>query len=268
MTPKPTFRRPMRAATVSATAATLLLTLAPPAHAATGDYVWYLRNSNSYGTANPAYTGTYDGATAFPFKCDGNGDGADAPATWKSGRFYLGDHPSYDKGIAFGYAEDFPICGDWDGDGDDTIGVVRGRTFYVRKENTATSSFTSFTFGNGTEDAVLVGDWNGDGKDGVAVVRGNAYYLRNSVTSGPADISFTYGRASDFPLAGDFNADKKDTIAVRRGNRFYIDNALDGGAASKDFIYGLSTDYPVMGDWDGAGPNWGNDTVGVVRVSQ
>jgi hypothetical protein len=109
----------------------------------------------------------------------------------------------------------FPIVGDWNGDGIDTIGLVRNDGYnhlewHLRNTNTTGGANVHFTFGS-VLDFPVVGDWNGDGKDTIGIVRddtlGNLEWnLRNSNTNGGADLRFTYGSSSTgFPVAGDWN---------------------------------------------------------------
>jgi hypothetical protein len=87
--------------------------------------------------------------------------------------------------VSFGYGRDtdFPICGDWNGDGIDTPGVVRGNVWYLRNSNTGGAANISFGYGHAT-DYPIVGDWNGDGITTPGVMRGNTWYLRNSKPAG------------------------------------------------------------------------------------
>src|SRR5438067_2190393 len=52
--------------------------------------------------------------------------------------------------IAFPYGApgDLPIVGDWDGDGVDTVGVVRGSLFLLRNSNTAGTADIAFVYGD------------------------------------------------------------------------------------------------------------------------
>ncbi|MDE1565411.1 5'-nucleotidase C-terminal domain-containing protein [Actinotignum sanguinis] len=153
--------------------------------------------------------------------------------------------------------EDF-IYGDWDGDGVDSLGVVRGNQFLLTNGFSGNATEV-FAFGK-AGDRVLVGDWNGDGRDTVAVVRGNTIYAVDSLRGGVADHVFTFGRHGDTYLAGDFNGDGRDEVAVQRGNTFFVQDSL-GGAASATFSFGRASDIALVGDTDGDG----KDTIAVVR---
>ncbi|MGJ9521824.1 5'-nucleotidase C-terminal domain-containing protein [Actinotignum sp. GS-2025b] len=159
---------------------------------------------------------------------------------------------------AYGRAGESFIYGDWDGDGVDSLGVVRGNQFLL-SNGFAGNATEVFAFGK-AGDRVLVGDWNGDGKDTVAVVRGNTIYAVDSLRGGAADHVFTFGRHGDTYLAGDFNGDGRDEVAVQRGNTFFVQDSL-GGAAGAAFSFGRASDIALAGDTDGDG----KDTIVVVR---
>ena len=171
-------------------------------------------------------------------------------------------------GITYGLAEnpstpsayDYPIVGDWDGNGTDTPGLVRVRpgsmTFLLRNSNSSGSANIAFIYGR--TGFPVVGDWDGNGTDTPGVVRDNGldlgnqlWFLRNSNTTGPADVWFVYGRGGDFPISGDWNADGRDTAGVVRFDaasrqaRWLLRNRNTSGAAQLNFLYGPG-DRPVV----------------------
>src|SRR5215204_4674311 len=80
-----------------------------------------------------------------------------APATAVAGDI------EYDFSFVFGTSTDRPVMGDWNGDGIDTPGVVRGNSWYLSNTYNGTVD-RSFTYGI-AGDVPVVGDWNGDGID-------------------------------------------------------------------------------------------------------
>jgi len=155
---------------------------------------------------------------------------------------------------------DIPLVGDWDGSGNDTIGIYSNGTFNLKYKNSAGKADVSFRYGD-AGDIPLVGDWNGDGIDTVGIYRNGAFYLRNVNTAGIADIAFGYGITGDTPLVGDWNHDGKDTVGVYRNGVFYLRNNNSAGNADLAFGYGKAGDTPLVGDWNGVG----TDTVGIYR---
>ena len=60
----------------------------------------------------------------------------------------------------------FPIVGDWNGDGKDTIGIVRDDTlgnleWNLRNSNGSGGADRRFTYGSATTGFPVTGDWNG-----------------------------------------------------------------------------------------------------------
>jgi hypothetical protein len=126
---------------------------------------------------------------------DWNGDGVDSPAKVGhrnnftidvNGNFVWdgnagGDHNNF---FAPGAGNATPIVGDWDGDGDDDIGLyTTDDLFYLDLNDNliwdgnaggdANVSFAAF-LGIGTP---LICDWNGDGSDDIGKVIGSNYLL-------------------------------------------------------------------------------------------
>jgi beta-glucanase (GH16 family) len=166
--------------------------------------------------------------------------------------------------INYGLAGDTPVVGDWDGDGDATIGIYRAGIFYLRNSNTIGVADLTFAFGS-PGDQPIAGDWNGDGSDTIGVYRSSTgtFYLRNSNTTGAPDISFSLGVSGDVGIAGDWNGDGNDTTGVFRptNGALYLKNTNATGFADIQINYGLAGDRPVTGDWN----NDGTDTIGVYR---
>jgi len=183
---------------------------------------------------------------------------------------------------AFGYGrpDDFPVMGDWDGNGTKTPGVIRivgdavnnlHYQWFLRNSNTGGSADVTFIYGRpsfGFEepaDFPIVGDWNGDGHDTAGVVRFQngtrtpVWLLKNTNTGGTADLSFGYGQISDGPpVAGDWNADTTDTPGIIRGFgagtlTWLLRNTNSAGPAVLSAAYGRDSDEPIVGDWDGNG---------------
>ncbi|MBO4228683.1 hypothetical protein, partial [Bradyrhizobium neotropicale] len=88
---------------------------------------------------------------------------------WKGG---IADHA-----FMYGRFSDEVLIGDWDGDGQDSITVRRGATFYVNNHPRGGEAEKVFVYGR-PGDVVLVGDWDGDGVDTLAVRRGSVYHVK------------------------------------------------------------------------------------------
>ena len=161
--------------------------------------------------------------------------------------------------FASGATTDEVLVGDWDGNGTQTLGFRRGRTFYLTNSHGGPAVHT-FSSGLAT-DRVLVGDWDGNGTDTIGLRRGTTFYLRNTLGSGTAHVTFSSGLATDQVKGGDWNGDGRDTFALRRGTTMYFKNTNRSGPADATFSSGLATDTWLIGDWDADG----DDTYGLRR---
>jgi hypothetical protein len=156
--------------------------------------------------------------------------------------------------------DDVPLTCDWDGDGDDTPGVQRGRSFFLRNANSSGPADAAFVYGI-AGDVPVCGDWDGDGDDTVGVRRGRVWYLRNTNSGGGADVTVVFGAPADVPIVGDWDGDGDDTVGVHRAFHWFLRNSNTTGDPDLAPTYGRSDDIPVVGDWDGDG----DDTPGVRR---
>jgi len=167
----------------------------------------------------------------------------------------------------FGQAGDLPVAGDWDGDGDSTVGVYRNGVFDLLNTPTTTTGVADlvFTFGE-VGDQPIAGDWDGDGVDTIGTYNSSTgvFLLGMSNNAGAATLNFAMGLPGDLPVVGDWNGDGTDTIGVYRPSTgiFYLRNVNDPGFGEIVFSYGgVTGDQPIAGDWN----NDGIDTVGVYR---
>jgi photosystem II stability/assembly factor-like uncharacterized protein len=172
-----------------------------------------------------------------------------------------------DVALNYGLPGDYPVVGDWDGNGTVTIGVYRDGHFYLRNSNTIGFAEAVFPFGT-LGDQPVAGDWDGDGVDTVGIYRpsNGQFLLRNSNTEGEPEMSFYLGNPGDVGLAGDWDGDGEVTTGVFRPSNglLYLKNRNETGFADIALNYGLPGDQPVTGDWD----NDGIDTIGVYRNGQ
>ena len=116
--------------------------------------------------------------------------------------------------FVYGRPSDTVLTGDWDGDGKDTVAVVRAGRIYIKNTLTAGDADTSFAYGR-PSDTYLAGDWDGDGKDTIAVRRGNVYYLKNSLAPGNADVAHTFAHSATKVLTGNWTGSKQHTPATQ-----------------------------------------------------
>jgi subtilisin family serine protease len=199
----------------------------------TGQFL--LRNSSSAGPADLSFTYTQSNPAQIPVAGDWNGDGIDTiglyvpvVGAWSEGEgvFHLRNSnsagaPDHSFAYNFANANEIPLTGDWDGDGDDTIGLYQP----------------------------VVGEWSeGEGM----------FHLRNANSSGETHHSFAYNWANpqEIPATGDWDGDGDDTIGLYQPQNGYwhLRNFNSSGAAQHSFTYswGAAWDVPVTGDWNGA----------------
>jgi uncharacterized protein YkwD len=185
-----------------------------------------------------------------------------------------------DETFTFGLPSDQPLVGDWDGDGDDDVGLFRnvnGVGQFILDTNgnrTFDAGDAVFFFGLGS-DRIVIGDWDGAGRDKVGVFRnnGSGVGVFSLDTNGnrsfdAADDVFLFGLASDTIVIGDWDGDGRDNVGVFRNNGqgvgiFSLDtNGNRGFDAGDDvFLFGLASDTMVIGDWN----EDNRDEVGVFR---
>jgi hypothetical protein len=175
------------------------------------------------------------------------------PAVQRGIRFYMrqtSTQGAADFDFDYGNSGDLPLFCDWDGDGDQTIGVYRRSTssFYLRNSNTTGAAEISFGYGGDPGDDPICGDWDDDGDETIGVKRGDQWLLRNSNTAGSHDVpSFAFGLSSDEAIVGDWNGDGRDSPGVMRQGSphlWYLRDSNSGGAANYSFDWASGVGYP------------------------
>ncbi|HEV7395021.1 MAG TPA: carboxypeptidase regulatory-like domain-containing protein, partial [Pyrinomonadaceae bacterium] len=185
------------------------------------------------------------------------------PTTGKIFLKYSNTSGIADTDLTYGDPGDYPLAGDWNGDGIDTVGIYRDGVFYLRNSNTTgPADVPPIRFGDPTDQPV-VGDWNGDGVDTIGIYRNGTFYLSNSNTQGALVFTVTFGNPGDVAIAGDWDGDGIVTIGVFRPSNglVYLRNSNTTGNSDLDFVFGNADDKPVAGDWNGDGI----DTIGIYR---
>ena len=180
------------------------------------------------------------------------------------GKWYLYDEAgALETSFFYGNPGDFPIMGDWDGDGVETPGMYRQSDgfVYLRNSNTVGIAHTRFFFGD-PGDVPIAGDFNGDGFDTVSIYRpsNQTFYIINELGKndgglGAADFSYVFGNPGDKPFVGDFNGNGEETVGLHRESTglVYYRNTHTTGIADNQFIFGDPGDRLIAGDWTGDG---------------
>jgi WD40 repeat protein len=106
----------------------------------------------------------------------------------------------------FGQPGDLPVAGDWDGDGIDTVGVLRpadNATFLLTNQfaNVTSNVFDFGSFG----DRPLAGDWLASGSDDIGIFHDttSTMLLATELISKPG-LFLTFGQVGDIPVAGNW----------------------------------------------------------------
>jgi len=175
----------------------------------------YLHNSNTQGVANVSFF--FGNPGDVPVAGDFNGDGCDTVSIYRPSNqtfFIINKLGTNDGGLGtaeysfvFGNPGDKPFVGDFNGNGQDTVGLHRESNglVYYRNTNTTGNADNQFIFGN-PGDRFVAGDWTGDGVDSPGLFRPSdtTVYLRYENTQGNADVWWKVGEAEWLPVAGKF----------------------------------------------------------------
>lgn len=163
-----------------------------------------------------------------------------------------------DSACFFGDPGDPVVAGDWNGDGQGSVGVFRSGAWALTDTCGGNGEY-HFNFGV-AGDVPVVGDWNGDGIDTPGIYRSGQWYLSNSFSGNVAHQTSYGGLQVDRPVVGDWDGDGDDTIGIFRSGTFHLSNTL-GSPTAITIPFGDPADVPVVGDWDGDG----DTNVGIVR---
>ncbi len=229
---------------------------------------WFLRNTNSSGSADAVFTYGPGGSGLVPLSGDWDGDGESSPGLYNpaTGAFFLRNSNSSgaaDAVFTFGPGGGglVPLAGDWDGDGDDEVGLYVPATgvFFLRYGLSSGPADIVFSFGPGGAGWVpVVGNFDvTDDRDEVALFApaSSVFFVKNDYTAGPADVVFSFGPAGAnwIPIAGDWNNDSVETVGLYAPSTgaIFLRNQLASGPADHVFTYGPPGATPVVGNWDG-----------------
>lgn len=175
-------------------------------------------------------------------------------------------------------ATDFPVPGDYDGDGRDDLALYRRGAasgdqsffFILRSSNSVVQTIPFGLFG----DTAIDRDYDGDGVTDIAIYRGatasgsqSNWWIRRStvgLTTTGNDLVVPFGTAGatpasmfDVPIPGDYDGDGRFDIAVYRtgfapDNTYIVRRSSDNVVTFTNFG-NFQTDYVVPGDYDGDG---------------
>ncbi|MDH4117634.1 MAG: twin-arginine translocation signal domain-containing protein [Acidimicrobiia bacterium] len=216
---------------------------------------WTLRNSLTGGNAETSFSYGIPGDR--PLMGDFSGSGIETPAVVRGTRhavdgdetltWYIRQVPESglpDLVVKYGRIGDIPVVGDWNGNGVQTIGVVRGNRWLLRNANAPGAADIEFTFGQ-VGDTPIAGDWNGDGMDSPGMVRGTRWLLRNTATGGSAEIDITFDGGGT-PVTGDWTGSGRDLPGWYDDGTWSLRNFWTSGGSSTSFSFGDPSGTPVV----------------------
>lgn len=169
--------------------------------------------------------------------------------------FFDFDRSQGDSAFRFqwGFADDVPFGGDFDGSGTFDVGVFRpSNGVWYGFSNQTVNQQGSFVQWGTSGDKPVPADYDFDGRTDYAVYRPSSgtWWILRSSDGGLTGVRF--GLPSDIPVTGDFDADGKADFSVYRpseGNWYQL-LTTEG---FRTINFGLNGDYPVAGDYDGDG---------------
>lgn len=124
-----------------------------------------------------------------------------------------------DHVFRFGEGNQYPIVGDWNGDGISTIGVFKDGNWTLDSNGDGRLTSVDLQFEMGEKgDRPVVGDFNGDGIDEIGVYRAGRWIIDTNGNRqiDDQDKTFEMGTAADRPVVGDFNGDGTDDPGLYR----------------------------------------------------
>ena len=209
-----------------------------------------------------------------------DGTGGDSPGFVVSTEIYLrNSHTDFNgtwSHVRAAFKGDKYVAGDWNGNGQDTIGILRrtgsGTATFIFKSGNGNNSATyrQFNLYSKPEDIPLAGDWNGNGTDTWGIYRPSErrFILSNWFafdSAHPVKHNFQYGGPDAVPLVGDWNNDGKDTMGVFYPalRRAHLKNTFGSGTSHHVYTAGNKGDIPVVGRWKAGKP----DTLALFRPS-
>jgi hypothetical protein len=218
------------------------------------DGTFYLRNSNTTGTAD--ITAMYGGDPSdLPVTGDWNGDGVDTIGVYRSstGFYFLSDSnttPAVNYNFIFGNPGDTPFAGRWTADmTGDGVGVYRNSNGILYQRKSLTSGFDDYfaIYGN-PGDKGFAGDWDANGFDSIGTYRASltTWYLSNN--SEPVGVTF-----SDIDFVwdiGDWDGDGDSTPGhLSASGLVTLRQSNSGTSTDMMFPFGPAGSKPVAGKW-------------------
>ena len=163
--------------------------------------------------------------------------------------------------LVFGAPGAIPVVGDWDGDGQDQIGVYYHGEWLLDLNGNGRWDESDLWAKLGSEtDLPVVGDWDGDGKDDIGIygpewLKDPRHLAHEPGLPDPQNELLPRKRPKNVP---------PDVQQATEGER-YLRRTMTGKERADlidhVFRFGTPTDIPIAGDWNGDGIT----TIGIFR---
>jgi hypothetical protein len=185
--------------------------------------------------------------TGTPLMGDFDGNGDSTPATFANGVWTI--QPSSASlattTVAFGAPGDQPVVGDWNGDGNEDLGVLHGDTFSLLLGLDPAGPTLTVTLPAGVTGVPVAGDWNGDGIDTVGVFNHGTWTVLERNKTGAATRTAQFGALHGRPVVGDWNGDGLTGIATVHNGVWAIRQRLSSGTPLRTFTFGADDAMPI-----------------------
>ncbi len=159
----------------------------------------------------------------------------------------------------FGMAGAIPFAGDFDGDGDDEIGVFFIGEWYIDMNGNGRWDEGDLWAKMGRRsDLPVVGDWDGDGKADIGVFGKEWKGDRNAIASEPGLPDAENGVID---VHKNVPPNRRDAASKKRLLQGRAKDPVRADVVDHVFRYGKKDDLPIAGDWNGDGIA----TIGVFR---
>jgi hypothetical protein len=202
--------------------------------------------SAGFVTGSPHVSFRFPG-TGTPLMGDFDGNGDSTPATFANGVWTI--QPSSASPatttVAFGAPGDQPVVGDWNGDGNEDLGVLHGDTFSLLLGLDPAGPTLTVTLPAGVTGIPVAGDWNGDGVDTVGVFNHGTWTVLERNKTGAATRTAQFGALHGRPVVGDWNGDGLTGIATVHNGVWAIRQRLSSGTPLRTFAFGAPDAMPI-----------------------
>jgi hypothetical protein len=173
-------------------------------------------------------------------------------ATWFKRSLDRNGIAGTETSFQFGASTEFPVPGDYDGDGLLDEAMFRPSTGLWRASLSGGGADFEVFFGESTDKPVPA-DYDGDGRTDAAIFRPSLNKWFAHPSAGGADLEHVMGAATDRFVPADYDGDRRADFAVFKPSTGTWRIRSSATLSTTDTVFGSSTDRVVPGDYDGDG---------------